>query len=77
MEICTAKAEPRLRDQMRSLLTMKRYKRSTIESCLGWCYQFAAFHKRDPRELRELEINQFLTFLARRPAETIKSPIDL
>lgn len=43
---------------------MKRYKRTTIESYLGWCYQFAKFHRRDPRELRESDIRDFLTFLA-------------
>lgn len=49
---------------MRSVMLMKRYKRSSIKSYLGYCYEFAKFHRRDPRDMREREINQFLTHLA-------------
>jgi len=54
----------RLRDEMRDVLAMKRYKVSTINQYIGWCYQFAKFHQRDPRELREPEIRTWLTHLA-------------
>lgn len=69
MENCTAKAEVitpkhRLRDEMRSVMTMKRYKRKTIEQYLGYCRDFAAFHRIDPREMREEHIRSFLTYLA-------------
>jgi hypothetical protein len=67
MEIHTAKAEPkpkRLREEMREVMTMLRYKRSSIAQYLGYCYEFAAFHNRDPREMREPEIRAFLTYLA-------------
>lgn len=69
MEITTAKAEltvpkRRLRDEMRDVMTMKRYKRNSIEKYLGYCHEFARFHHRDPREMREPEINKFLTHLA-------------
>lgn len=65
-EIIHPKAETprRLRDEMRSVLTMKRYKRSTIEQYLGYCHDFAAFHRTDPREMREDHIRAFLTHLA-------------
>lgn len=67
MEICHTKPEARpkrLRDEMREVMAMLRYKRSSIDQYLAYCYQFAAFHHRDPREMREPEIRQFLTHLA-------------
>lgn len=60
-----APAKPRrLRDEMRDVMTLKRYKRKSIEQYLSYCIQFAAFHHRDPREMREPEIQAFLTHLA-------------
>lgn len=68
MEITTAKPEvsapKRLREQMRETMVLLRYKRNSISQYLGYCYQFAQFHKRDPREMRETEIREFLTYLA-------------
>lgn len=68
METTAAKPEvaapKRLREQMRETMVLLRYKRNSIAQYLGYCYQFAQFHHRDPREMRETEIREFLTYLA-------------
>ncbi len=57
--------EPKLLDKVRNALRTKHNKFRTEKSYLSWIKQFILFHnKRHPLEMDEVEINQFLTYLA-------------
>ena len=58
-------SEPKLLDQVRSLLRKKHYSRRTEESYTSWIKRFVHFHGlRHTREIGRSEIEQFLTHLA-------------
>jgi integron integrase len=58
---------PRLLDRVRIALRARHYSLSTEESYVTWIRRFIVFHgKRHPREMREREINAFLSDLAMR-----------
>ena len=61
----TAEKKPKLLDQVRLAIRTKHYSLRTEESYVSWIKRFILFHsKRHPREMGEVEINQFLTHLA-------------
>ena len=61
----TSKKQPKLLDQVRSVLRTKHDKLSTEKAYTRWIKQFILFHnKRHPLEMGEVEINQFLAHLA-------------
>lgn len=56
---------PKLLDQVRQRLQVRRYSRRTQEAYVAWLRRFIRFHRlRHPRELGANEINAFLTSLA-------------
>ncbi|MBE7556346.1 MAG: integron integrase [Anaerolineales bacterium] len=56
---------PKLLDQVRHILRLKHYARSTEESYTDWIKRFILFHhKRHPKEMGVPEIEAFLTHLA-------------
>src|SRR5215211_6928436 len=58
--------EKRLLDQMRDVMRLKHYSYRTEESYCDWVERFIRFHgMRHPREMREAELSDFLTHLAR------------
>jgi len=58
-------ANPRLLDQVRSALRVRHYSLRTEEAYLQWIKRYILFHgKRHPREMGELEITAYLTYLA-------------
>ncbi len=61
------RASPRLYDRVIEVLKARHYSPRTIESYVHWIRRFVVFHTgRHPRELREPEVNAFLTDLANR-----------
>jgi site-specific recombinase XerD len=58
--------KPKLLDQVRDVIRRKHYSIRTEQSYVEWIRRFILFHhKRHPREMREGEVNAFLTHLAR------------
>jgi integron integrase len=56
---------PKLLDQVRAVIRMKHYSPRTEESYIYWIKKYIFFHqKRHPAEMREKEINAFLSHLA-------------
>lgn len=56
---------PRLLDQVRRALRVRRYSRRTEEAYVGWVRRYVLFHgKRHPRKLGTDAIAEFLTDLA-------------
>jgi integron integrase len=56
---------PRLLDQVRQVLRVRRYALSTEECYVQWVTRFIHFHnKRNPRDMGATEVEQFLTHLA-------------
>ncbi len=56
---------PRLLDQVREVIRMKRYSIRTEEAYVQWIKRFVLFHdKRHPRDMGPEEVRQFLTHLA-------------
>jgi integron integrase len=56
---------PRLLDQVREVIRIKRYSIRTEEAYVQWIKRFILFHdKRHPRDMGPEEIRQFLTHLA-------------
>lgn len=56
---------PKLLDEVRNVLRTKHYSIETEKSYISWIIRFIRFHKlKHPREMREREINAFLTHLA-------------
>jgi hypothetical protein len=54
-----------LLDQVRNTIRSKHYSYGTEKSYLHWIKKYILYHKkRHPLEMGELEVNQFLTFLA-------------
>jgi len=53
-----------LREQMRRELKRLNYKASTIEQYINWCIEFAAYHKKSPEQIGEVEIRDWLSHLA-------------
>ena len=61
----TSKKQPKLLDQVRSVLRTKHDKLSTEKAYTRWIKQFILFHnKRHPLDMGKVEINQFLAHLA-------------
>lgn len=57
--------KPKLLDQLRDAVRQKHYSFKTEQAYIGWCKRFILFHhKRHPAEMRETEVEQFLTHLA-------------
>ena len=65
--------EPRLMDQVASVIALRHYSRRTHEAYAHWIKRFIFFHnpglsaanvKRHPREMGEEEIKEFLSHLA-------------
>jgi site-specific recombinase XerD len=56
----------KLLDHVRDVIRRKHYSIRTEQSYVEWIRRFILFHhKRHPREMREAEVNAFLTHLAR------------
>lgn len=57
--------QPRLLDQVRRLTRLRHYSIRTEEAYVTWARRFINFHgQTHPRELREPEVEAFLTYLA-------------
>lgn len=62
---CASAGKPKLLDQVRQRIRSRHFSGSTEEAYVHWIKRFIFFHgKRHPVEMAELEINQFLTYLA-------------
>src|ERR1700693_3105211 len=58
--------KPKLLDQVRDVIRRQHYRIRTEQSYIDWIRRFILFHhKRHPNEMREAEVNAFLTHLAR------------
>ena len=58
--------EKKLLDQMRDLMRLKHYSIRTERSYCDWVERFIRYHRmRHPRDMREAEVTEFLTHLAR------------
>lgn len=58
-------ATPKLLDQVRAAIRVRHYSRRTEDTYVHWIRRFIFFHaKRHPREMGELEVTAFLTYLA-------------
>ncbi len=56
---------PKLLDHVRATMRLRHYSLRTEKTYLHWIKRFIMFHhKRHPREMREPEVGQFLSFLA-------------
>ena len=61
----TGKKPPRLLDQIRNEIRVRRYSPRTEEAYLSWIVRYVRFHgTRHPRELDAGHVNVFLTYLA-------------
>ncbi len=61
-----ARKEKKLLDQMRDVMRLKHYSIRTERSYCDWVERFIRYHHlRHPREMREAEVTDFLTHLAR------------
>src|SRR5688572_759462 len=59
--------QPRLYDHLVQVLRTRHYAPRTAESYIGWIRRYLAFHDgRHPRELREEDVNAFVSDLATR-----------
>jgi len=57
--------KPKLLDEVREAIRTRHYSLKTEEAYVHWIKRFILFHnKRHPRDMREREINQFITHLA-------------
>lgn len=60
-------AEPKLLDQVASVLQLKHYSPNTSTAYINWIKRFILFHNKcHPRDMGEPEISEFLTHLARK-----------
>ena len=61
------RAEPRLYDRVVQVLRTRHYSPRTAESYIGWIRRYLEFHAgRHPAELREDDVNEFVSYLATR-----------
>jgi len=59
-------AKPKLLDQLRDCIRLKHYSRRTEDVYLDWAKRYILYHnKTHPQEMGKLEIEDFLTYLAR------------
>lgn len=59
-------AKPKLLDQLRDRIRLKHYSRRTEDVYLDWAKRYILYHnKTHPQEMGKLEIEDFLTYLAR------------
>src|SRR5437899_1482968 len=59
--------KPKLLERVREVLRVRRYSIRTEGAYIDWIRRFILFHgKRHPAEMGELEITEFLTYLAAR-----------
>ncbi len=57
--------KPKLLDQVRDVIRRKHYSFRTEQTYLDWIRRFILFHgKRHPSEMAEVELTEFLTYLA-------------
>ena len=57
--------EPKLLDQVRTVIRVKHFSLSTEQAYVAWIRRFILFHrKRHPRDMGEAEIRQFISHLA-------------
>src|SRR5436309_14904082 len=57
---------PKLLDRVREVIRRKHYSFRTEQTYVDWIRRFILFHdKRHPSEMAEVEVTQFLTYLAR------------
>lgn len=81
------KPKKKLLDQVRDVMRLKHYSLRTERTYCDWITRFIRFHRmRHPAEMREAEMSEFLTHLARsenvsaatqnRPGIGVKSPLD-
>jgi hypothetical protein len=67
--------KPKLLDQVRDVIRRKHYSIRTEQSYIDWIRRFILFHgKRHPNEMREGEVNAFLTHLALGTAASLLRP---
>ena len=60
----TVSSKPKLLDQVRQAIRLKRYSYRTEQSYVGWIKRFILFHdKRHPAEMGKAEVESFLTHL--------------
>ncbi len=60
-----APERPRLLDQLRNTIRVRHYSYETEKACVYWARFFIRFNNlRHPRELSEIDVGRFLTFLA-------------
>src|ERR1041385_3807474 len=58
--------KPKLLQQVRDVIRRKQYSIRTEQAYVDWIKRFILYHnKRHPREMREEEVAEFLTHLAR------------
>lgn len=58
--------KPKLLDQVRQVIRIKHYSMRTEESYISWIKRFIFYHdKRHPMEMKEKEIGQYITYLAK------------
>lgn len=61
----TVPQQPKLLDELRNVIRLKGYSRSTEAIYHYWCKQYILFHnKRHPNQMGHREIQDYLTFLA-------------
>ena len=61
-----SRKEKKLLDQMRDVMRLKHYSIRTERSYCDWVERFIRYHRmRHPRDMREEEVSEFLTHLAR------------
>ena len=57
--------KPKLLDDIRTVLRLKHYSIRTEQAYIHWITRFIFFHhKRHPKDMRETEIRNFLSYLA-------------
>lgn len=57
--------KPKLLDQVRAKIRLKGYSKQTEKAYVHWIREFIFFHnKRHPSEMAEMEVGDFLTYLA-------------
>src|SRR5438105_10116485 len=60
------KPKKKLLDQVRDVMRLKHYSLRTEQTYCDWITRFIRFHRmRHPTEMREAEMSEFLTYLAR------------
>jgi integron integrase len=65
MTVYASTDKPKLLDQVREVIRAKHYSIRTEQAYVDWAKRFILFHhKRQPKDMREAEVGQFLNHLA-------------